>query len=248
MVKVLICEDELKELAFLEKTISDYILMENLDMEIAVTSDDPDELIDYIKENKQDYLCFLDIELNGKYDGVRLASKIRKLAPDAHIVFVTGYPQYMQLTFEYKVGAVGYLIKGDIKEQAVKIVAYVDYADEYFNNPKSSKVKKFIFKDGDKIVTEAYDDIMSFELATKNKKKVTMYAKNRNYEFLGTLNEIEGLDDRLFRCDRSVLVNVSNIKWVDPKLKKIHMINGDTCTGSARGISELVARMTKDNE
>lgn len=239
MIKVLICEDNEKELNDLKQTITNYILMENLDMEVSLTTACPETVIDFVQNEPGPFLCFLDIELKTDEQGVGvvLASKIRHIHPEALIVFVTSNPQYMPLTFEYKVGAVGFLEKGKHHEQ--KVTDYIEYANEMLNQKHHETADKFVFKVGDKIVTERYEDIMSFEIASKNMKKVTLYAKNRNHEFLGTLIDIEAMDARFFRCDRSVVVNVENIHWIDPEKKEIHLISGDVCSGSARGIKEL---------
>jgi len=241
MVEILICEDNKKELDFLVEAISNYVLMENLDMKIALATAEPDEVIDYVKSNLHQFLCFLDIELKTDENGVgvSLASEIKKLNPNVGIVFVTHHAKYMELTFEYKTEAMGYLLKDDSEELKRKLVHYIDYANKKFNQVDKVSKQKFAFKVGDKVITEVLEDIISFEIATKNKSKITLYAKTRSHEFSGTLDDIEKWDSRFFRCDRSVVVNTYNIDSIDMVTKKVHMVNGDVCSASTRGVKEL---------
>lgn len=69
--------------------------------------DDPDELVEYAKENHIDIAC-LDIQI---YDvsGVELARQLQEIQKDINIIFVTAYEEYMPEAF--KLHASGYLTK-----------------------------------------------------------------------------------------------------------------------------------------
>jgi len=221
-------------------------MMENLDMKLCLASSDPAAIYDYVSENNGTFLCFLDIEL-GKtqnQNGIILSSEIKKINPEVLVVFVTSHGKYMQLTFEYKTGAIGYILKGKPQEQTGKIIEYINYAYEHFGQKPDDK-KRLTFNVDEKTMVEIRDDIISFELKRKNLKKVTIYTVNRSYEFFGTLNQVEEMDKMFFRCHRSVVVNINNVSWIDDVNQKVHMINGDICDGSVRAIKELKTLIKK---
>lgn len=241
MIEILICDDSQNDLDFIVQTVENYLLMEELDMNVALATTDPNAILNYARTSKAQLLCFLDIEIlpSENIAGVTLASEIKKFKPDAGIIFVTAYAKYMALTFEYKTEAIGYILKDGSTELKAKIIHYLDYANEKYNKPKDASGKRFAIKVGDKVVTEPFEDIVSFEITSKNISKITLYAKTRSHEFAGTLDEIIGWDERFFRCGRSTIVNTVNIDSLDKREKKVHMINGDVCLASARGMKEL---------
>ena len=60
-------------------------------------------------------VAFLDIQTGGM-NGLQLAVELKKMKPDIHIIFVTGYPQYAVEAFF--IHATGYLLK-PVTEEAV---------------------------------------------------------------------------------------------------------------------------------
>lgn len=73
----------------------------------VVGFDDPDELIEYARENHIDIAC-LDIQI---YDvsGVDIARQLQEIQKDINIIFVTAYEGYMPEAF--KLHASGYVTK-----------------------------------------------------------------------------------------------------------------------------------------
>ena len=60
-------------------------------------------------------VAFLDIQ-TGDINGLQLAVELKKVKPDIHIIFVTGYSQYAVEAFS--IHATGYLLK-PVTEEAV---------------------------------------------------------------------------------------------------------------------------------
>ena len=89
------------------------------------------------------------------------------------------------------------------------------------------------------IIIEDYEQILSFEIAVKRQSKVVMYTKKRSVEINSTLAEIEKMSEKFIRCHRSCVVNVDQVKSVDPIAKVVYLVNGDTCEASASGIKTL---------
>lgn len=75
----------------------------------------PDEALEAAKRERMD-VAFLDIE-TGSMTGLELAARLKKIQPDIHIIFVTGYQEYALDAFA--IHATGYLLK-PVGEEALK--------------------------------------------------------------------------------------------------------------------------------
>lgn len=67
----------------------------------------PEDALEVAKEQPAD-VAFLDIQMGGM-TGLQLAVELKKIKPDIHIIFVTGYSQYAVDAFA--IHATGYLLK-----------------------------------------------------------------------------------------------------------------------------------------
>ena len=74
----------------------------------------PDDALEAAKRYPMD-VAFLDIQTGGM-TGLQLAVELKKIKPDIHIIFVTGYSQYAVEAFS--IHATGYLLK-PVTEEAV---------------------------------------------------------------------------------------------------------------------------------
>lgn len=107
-----ICIDD--EKIILNHTVS---MLEKLDeFDQVIGFNWVDDALAYINENRDINLAFLDIEMPGT-NGIELARKIRELAPEIMIIYVTGFSNYALDAFD--IGAIGYLLK-PIKVEKVK--------------------------------------------------------------------------------------------------------------------------------
>ena len=101
-MKVLIVDDEISALRDLERAIKKVILQ----VEIS-TTDEAWKAVEACRKQSYD-VVFLDINMPGM-NGLTLAMKVKETAPDARIVFVTGYDQYALEA--YRIHAHGYIMK-----------------------------------------------------------------------------------------------------------------------------------------
>ena len=75
----------------------------------------PDEALEAAVQHTVD-VAFLDIQM-GKMSGLELATRLKKIKPDTHIIFATGYQEYAVTAF--RLHATGYLLK-PVEEEDVK--------------------------------------------------------------------------------------------------------------------------------
>lgn len=91
-------------------------------------------------------VAFLDIQL-GSMTGLELAARLKKIHPDMHIIFATGYSKYAVAAFQMH--ATGYLLKPVKKEDVDKELTFI-YPEE--KTKSKIKVQTFggfeVFVDG----------------------------------------------------------------------------------------------------
>ncbi|WP_142415613.1 LytR/AlgR family response regulator transcription factor [Hathewaya massiliensis] len=241
MLKVVICEDNKSQREKITQIVENTILREEFNMELAVSSQDPNEVLAYMENNKSMVgIYFLDVDLHASMNGIKLAEKIRELDPNGFIIFVTTHSEMSFLTFEYKVEAMDYIIKDNyqnIKERVNKCIAK---ANNLYYSKNNKEDKFFTVNCDDTVLNIRFCDILFFETA-EQVHKVRIHQENRQVEFYGTLKDIEeGLDDRFYRCHRSFIVNKDKINSIDKKERIIYMVNGEQCFASTRYIRGLV--------
>lgn len=100
---------------------------------------DPDELIEYVRENPVDVAC-LDIQI---YDttGIEIAKIIKGIQPRINIIFVTAYGEYV--TDAMKMHASGYLRKPVIAQDIARELDDLRYDIDESNDRYKLKVKCF---------------------------------------------------------------------------------------------------------
>lgn len=234
MLDIYICEDNERQLKLFEKYIQDTIMIEELDMQIVVATDDPCIVIEQAKCSNNLGLYFLDIDLKTSMNGLQLAQEIRKLEPRCFIIFITSHSEMSFLTFQYKVEALDFIIKDNAKKIREKIHECITNVNEKYSSLNNNTNKVFTISLGDRKIHIEFDNIIFFETSS-NIHKVILHGKNRTIEFTAQLKEVQSqLDSRFYRCHRSYIVNKDNIKEIDFNSCTIHMINGETCLLSVR--------------
>ena len=234
MIDIYICEDNQKQLNLFKKYILNTILIEEMDMKIALATSDPHALLDKILTAENTGLVFLDIDLKSDMDGLELAQRIRQIQPRCFIIFITSHSEMSFLTFQYKVEALDFIIKDTqehIKSKIHECLLDVEHKYTSLNNKIN---RAFVIRQNDRCITIDYNDIICFE-TSGNIHKVLLHAKKRVIEFSGQLKEVEKqLDYRFYRCHRSYIVNRDNITEVDFTAMTVSMNNGETIPVSVR--------------
>ena len=254
MLSIFICEDDIRYRKMMSNCISTYLNFEEYDAELVIATFDPEEIIRHLKKHKVNGLYFLDIELEGGYNGVEVARKIRQYDPRGFIVFVSAYARYLSLTFEYKVEALDYIHKLDDDTVSLAVCSCIENA--YQKHVSRSDNGYFIFQlPQNRKISCCYDDILFFEIESPGSKRVILHTKKRVYTFWSSLESIAGsLSSGLFfRCHKSYLVNIESLtdKVVD-ELRQgadiIVMPNGAECHVSTRKAKYLLSFLKTRNK
>lgn len=240
MLKIFICEDNNDQRNKFTKLINDIILIEDFDMEVALSTINPTEIIAYLKNNEISGLYFLDVDLKCDMNGINLAEQIREYDPRGFIVFVTTHAEMSYLTFLYKVEAMDYIIKDNYNNIKERIHQCILNANTKYTSKATDNKKIFSIKSHDKIITIEFNKILFFETSNVI-HKIVIHAEDRQVEFYAKMKDIEDkLDSRFCRCHRSYIVNKENIKEIDKTNRIIYMINNEECLVSTRGMKLLL--------
>lgn len=239
MIEVFVCEDDVRQREQLNEYIKNYIMIRALDMELTLSTHNPEVLIDYVKKSNKKGLYFLDVNLEHEMSGISLGAEIRKYDPDGAIVFITTHAELTYLTFLYKVEALDYIIKNEFEDIKKRVIECIDTVIERTAIDSRSKVERFQIKVGDKVINENISDILFFETSVVL-HKLTMHTKTRSVEFYGRMKDIAEKHSLFYRCHNSFIINVKNIKEIDRKSRKVTMKNGASCYASIRHMKGLL--------
>lgn len=214
MLHFFVCDDDDKCLRMVTECVSNYIRFEEYDIEFALSTKDPAELVEYVRQNTVNGLYFLDIEFAGGYNGVDVARQIREHDPRGFIVFITAHEGYMQLTFDYKVEPLDYISKSDSEVQK-RVSDCIKNA--YKKHVTRQHEGCFVFKSrGGRKISCFHSQILFFETDANGDKRIVIHTEKRQFVFYGTLKDVsEDLPSGLFfECHKSFIVNLSKIPKV----------------------------------
>ncbi|MGO4531716.1 LytR/AlgR family response regulator transcription factor [Paenibacillus sp. 2TAF8] len=244
MLEIFICEDDEEQRKRLTKYVTDYIMIENLDMKVVISTAHSNDIIEYLQQNNTTGLYFLDVDIQEEKSGIALGAEIRQYDTQGAIVFVTTHSELTYLTFTYKVEAMDYIIKDNFTDIQKRVIECINTANQRYVQNKQSSRKIFQTKSGDKVISIEYNDILFFETSPQL-HKVILHAKNRQVEFYGKLKTLLELDSRFYRCHNSYVVNKDNISEIDFVTREIQMVNGQICYASSRflkGLKDIVQK------
>lgn len=238
-MNIYICEDNDIQRERIKSIILDTIIIENLDMEITLDTSDPQELLEAIKDCKNNSIYFLDIDLKSSINGIKLAGKIREEDPRGFIIFITTHAEMSYLTFLYKVEAIDYIVKDNYKNIRSRIYDCIMNINKKYKALNNSICKTVSIKSGDKIYNLDIDSILFFETSNVI-HKINVYTENRMLEFYAQMKDVEKMvDSRFIRCHRSYMINKDKINHVDYNSREVHMNDGSVCLASVRGMKTL---------
>lgn len=240
MLEIFICEDNLTQRIRLERMIEKYVLIEDLDMKISLSTDNPYDLLAYIEQHPQSHaIFFLDVDLNKEIDGIELGGQIRNLCVDGKIIFITTHDELLPLTFKYKVEAMDYIIKEDQEELENRVREALQQTQRHYTSESSTTPSNRIrIEVGNQTRLFNLEDIMFIETSPTSHKLI-LHLSNSQTEFYGKITEIEQLSESFLRVHKSFVANQENIVHVNRKNRTLTFRNGETCWASTRQISIL---------
>jgi len=249
MFNIFICEDDHTQRLRIEMIINKYFMLNDFDMSLAFSTDDPIKLLNHLKSQDDGYtgLYFLDVELQSDINGIELAAEIRKLDVSATIVFVTSHSELVPLVFKHKVEAMEYIVKDNSPEEIEKsILTCIDLAFKRFLDGKRSATKYFTIKIGEQVLNIPYDNILYFESSVDMRNKVLLHTLDSMLEFRGFIKDVSSLGSPFYEVHQSFVLNINKIEHVDKVTREAKMINGEFIPIAVRKMTTLLNHMAAE--
>ncbi len=213
-MKVIIVEDENGIRKLLRK-----IIEQKEGFEVVGESDNLTEAVTLFTKTKAE-IVFLDIEINGA-SGLECAKIIADLEPKTKIIFATAHSEYMSKAFE--VYAFDYLMKpfhiDRVNQTLDRIKALTEPVVKHEEIDRIVKYERGL----DKLLVKgkesmSFIDIKEIILIQRENSSTVIYTKQDCYTTSVSLADIETkLDpDQFMRSHKSYLINISQIKKIEP--------------------------------
>ncbi len=230
MMEIYICEDDEKQLQRIKSHVENIIAFDEVDMHLSIASAHPQDILNAAGCAKGCGLYFLDIDLNNDtYDGFTLAQSIRQIEPRCFIVFITTHSEMRVKTFDYKVEPLDYLLKDDMDAMKAGITQCMRTAYERHSGGVNAFKKIYTVSiPGKRQISLNYEDIIGVQIIPGT-SKVELRLTNRVLQYSAQLKDVaESLGNDFFRCHRSALIHLKNVKEVKYDENCIVMKDGST--------------------
>lgn len=212
-MNIYICDDIQTEAQMIHEEVKKFALFSDTEIIIKNIYTNPEILLkSFKKENEGLNVFILDMDFNHKeLNGLVLGQSIKEIDPQSYIIFVTSHAELSFLTFEYRIGAIDYIIKHPHQNWPRKIIDSLQTIEHRIKLATEREQGSIILETSNERKRLAFDDILYFEIAKAQRLIVTTI--NSSY----TINKktLKALEEELaphfWRCHRSFLVNKKHI-------------------------------------
>ena len=216
MLNFVICDDNLNILSKFSKILETIFSEHKFDAQIGLSTNNIDELLNYIDNNKIDVLI-LDINLKANKSGLEIASIVRKKYKNIYLIFTTAHLEYAMLAYKYK--TFDYLAKPVTSDRLEETI--VRLFEDVNGLPK-----KYIKIDNKKTLIDE-SEILYIK---RDGMKLIYSTPTHDYETYSSFNKIQDdLPSNFVRTHKSFIVNIDNIANLDPVQNLIYFKNNSTC-------------------
>ena len=215
-MKIFICEDDNEVLKRIERVIKNYIMINDLSIEIITSSTNPLNILEESSKHGIANSYFLDIDLGeNAMTGIDLGKKIRDIDPFAKLIYITSFDNMQVRILNEMIAPLAYIIKNssDMNENISKVLtkAYEQYIKSTRLN---SNIGKVPIKIG--LKQEFYDisELLYFEALEGHKIRLNL-VNDKEITFFGKISNLEILHPSIYICHRSYAINLENIDKLD---------------------------------
>lgn len=215
-MKIFICEDENEVLKRIERVIKNYIMINDLSIEIITSSTNPLNILEESSKHGIANSYFLDIDLGeNAMTGIDLGKKIRDIDPFAKLIYITSFDNMQVRILNEMIAPLAYIIKNssDMDENIRKVLAKA--YEQYIKSTRlNSNIGKVPIKVG--LKQEFYDisKLLYFEALEGHKIRLNL-VNDKEITFFGKISNLEILHPSIYICHRSYAINLENIDKLD---------------------------------
>uniref|UniRef100_UPI004057962D LytR/AlgR family response regulator transcription factor n=1 Tax=Acetatifactor sp. TaxID=1872090 RepID=UPI004057962D len=233
MPSIYLCDDEPIWLERLNKAVTEYQIKNDWDFTIEYESNSPEQLLSYLsKHTPKSGIYFLDIDFKSSLNGMELAREIRRVDPQASLIFITTHDEMVMETFRLKLEALDYIVK-DTSPLTEKMHQCLAHLESKYNAATSSAHSISIRAEGS-YRTIPVQDIYYIE-TIKNSHKVRICLQNAMYHINDSIKSLQPrLGSDFYQCHRTCLVNINHIAELDIENHRVFLDNRSICPCSTR--------------
>jgi two-component system response regulator LytT len=183
---------------------------------------------EFLKVDETDYhIIFMDIELDGRLDGLDTARQVKERGSHIPIAFLTVHDIYV---YEgYSVNAIAYILKPVSYENVCRCMETA-YQRMYWS--------KYIHKNRDQMISVYYKDILYFQ---SDSHYTDIVIESGRISHKVALSELSGrLPHQFVRCHRTAIVNIMHVKFL---YKKEIVLTNDTLLTISKPYYESVTKI-----
>lgn len=231
MLNFVVCDDNENMLNKFNKMFDTIFISNNIEGNIAFSSTNPTEVLDFAKTNSVDVFV-LDIQLKSTMSGIELAEKIRTFNKDSYIIFTTGHLEYSLLA--YKLKTFDYIPKPITLERLEETVLRL--IDDINGTPK-----KYIKIDNKNTLVDE-SEILYIK---REGMKLIYHTTSKDYDTYSSFAKMESLLPKNFaRCHKSFVVNLNKIVHVEPVSNTIYFSDNSSCEIGPKYKREILEVLT----
>ena len=217
MLSFVICDDNLNILDRLAKMLESIFTKNNYDASVVYKCDNADDILKYIDDDNPADVLMLDINLKSSKSGLDLAEEIRKRKNNAYIIFTTGHLEYAMVAYKYKTF--------DYLPKPITMDRLEDTIHRLFNDANEVTKKYIKIDNKNTIIDEA-----EVQYVKRDGMKLVFHTSSRDYDTYSSFNKFQDkLPETYVRCHKSFIVNVNQIKNVEPVSGIITFMDNNTC-------------------
>lgn len=233
MIKVYICDDDTIWLKKISHIIINYQVSTDWDFSVERQSTSPDELLEYVKEQKPHRgIYFLDVDFKKPMNGMDLGKELRRIDPNAYLIYVTTHEEMAMETFRLKLMALDYIIKDshDYRRQIMDCMRHIEYT--YIS--QNSRTDTLIIQTGGSKRVLPKNDILYIE-SQKGAHKICIHTLDGILSINASLHSLQQeLGEEFILCAKGCLVNIAHIVAVENFQKTLTLDNDEVCQCSIR--------------
>lgn len=236
MLNIYLLEDSDQQRHAYAQQVQTTCMIENLDAQLQLATGVAQSLLD--ANAPADSLYLLDIELSGQaLSGIDVAKMIRARSLTAEIIFITSHPEAALLILTNQIMPMDLIQKNADTlpriHQAL-IAAAKRHAQRQLHTPQL-----FAYTQGGHVNALPLASVIALQVSPSDSDTIELMATNEIASFHGNLTAINAKYPTLFRCHKSCLINLDQLKQLDAKKHLAIMQNGAKIDVSFRKLTAL---------
>ena|SRR5699024_3426047 len=243
MMSIFILEDDIIQAQQLKEMIEDICENQQILYDFIEATSRSAQILHNIPLTSYIPIYFLDIEIkNEERKGLQVAREIRKYDSEGIIVFVTTHSEFAPISYQYMVSALTFIDKALPYEERYHMFeqCLLHYQTR---NTSHIPTDDFIVENANATVKVPFETVEYIK--TDEPHRLVLVTTDRVIHFYGTLKSIETMDERLFRCHQSFVVNTSQISSYE-RSEKMIVLKSDKRIPVSRRLKRKVHQILKE--